>query len=179
MISLKIDRNLSQVMPLENDIYVVALPLPRMVIDGAYLELAGTLAELGDKGLLALGAQVSGRVFRSVCTANGKDPTTFLSAVHQRCTVVAPVSGEYVEKPLVLAVREGVIDVDDLEYLESFLVFSTAVSFCATKAAAVYLLNASRSMSSVSTTSLGTTEYIATLPTLITTDSSVTNTPNP
>lgn len=170
--NVKLERDLKVVIPLESGAICYSIPVSRQIFETNYMAFAKIWSAIQEQGLVATGASIAARMLRQLAVEQNLNVDPILGEIRRLCTIAIPTEHGYQQYPMDNAVRDRLIDEDDIAEIENLLVFSIAVSYLSTKAQAAKLLEWVRGMRKALTTSLTFTDFLASLQTSMQDDSS-------
>ena len=181
--AIKIDRRLNLVMPLtrsdDTEIFIHSTPISREVFEQHFLIISKTFAAIYSEGLsYVAGPRIANMVLKKLAVDSGTWDgvagvrNTLYNEIHRLTNVVLPIStGGWSTVPLYDAIRQELLDADDVSEVENALAFFTCASSMHTRAQLPAILR-STELWGMQTTSLNVTEYANSLPTSIQHESS-------
>jgi hypothetical protein len=173
---MQIDRKLNLVIPVERDsgetIYVHSMPLGREVFERYFLVISKAFATIYSEGLgFVAGPRVAAMLIRRVAEElkawDGPEGVQvgLVAEMRRLSNVLAPGARGWETIPLQEAVDKGFINADDASEVENAIAFFTVASCMHRRAELRDVLEGSSKLWGAHITSLGCTEYSASLPT--------------
>lgn len=175
MAEVKLERDLSIVFTLDSGAVVYSKPVARAVFEKNYLALAKIYSLILEQGLLRTGISIAARMLKDLEKAGEVDAGLLLANIHQRtqiATYAEPAKegtvGSYDQHMMANAIRDGLIDEDDVAEIENFMVFFIAASFLSgSKANAARIQQMALGIRKADRTSSNFTEFLNSLLTLM------------
>lgn len=176
---MRINKKLNLVVELEdgagNPYFVHAVPFSREAFEVNYLLFSQAFSKMIESGIqVTAGPRVAGMVLKDLATTQGNKEAydAIIAEIKRTSTVIKGGTDGFVGKNMSSAVAHGDIDEDDLAYIESTICFFilTSAMWRGEKLAAS--LAFMRGLWGVQTTFLSCTDYISSLRTSTTDESS-------
>jgi len=164
-----INRRLNFVIPLERGGYVHAEPVDRSVYEEFFMLFGQVYSSVYAQGLGTLaGPKVAGLMLKRLAKISAINIDPLRRDMLHKCRAYLPDDKEgYKEYMIENAVKEGVMDDEDMAQVEGFLAFFTALSFLASVKERTALLAQTNGLHGTVSTSLNSTEYTTSLVTLM------------
>jgi len=181
---MKINKALNLVIPIESDdggtIYVHSTSISRAVFEQFFVVISKAFSQIYNEGLgVTAGPRIAAMMVRKVAEDMGvKDDVEkgLINEMKRLTNVVAPGEHGWETLPLDEAVRTGRISADEMSEVENALAFFSLASAMHRKAEKEAILRGAVSLWGGQITSLNSTEWLASLPTLtVTAPSGVTS----
>ena len=173
---MKIDRKLNLVIPIDRDdgsrIYVHSTPISLAVFEAHYLVMAKTFAAIYNEGLgVTAGPRVAAMTMKKIAenlgvwAGEGGVESSLVNEMKRLTNVLAPGANGWETLPYGEAVKRGIIDEDEASEVENALAFFTIAYRLHRKTEREAILNGASRLWGGEISSLGFTEFKASLPT--------------
>ena len=173
---MKIDRKLNLVVPIDRDdgsrIYVHSTPISLAVFEAHYLVMAKTFAAIYNEGLgVTAGPRVAAMTMKKIAenlgvwTGESGVENSLVNEMKRLTNVLAPSTNGWETLPYGEAVKRSVIDEDEASEVENCLCFFTVAYRLHRKTEREAILNGASRLWGGEISSLGFTEFKASLPT--------------
>ena len=175
---MRIDEKLNFVMPIfgnddEIEAYVHSMPIGRDAFRANYMLLSVTFTALHNQGLSeATAPKISAMLLQDVAKQQNFDATPLLNEILRLSCLIKAGSSGWETIPLQESINRKLIDQDDADEVMGALVFFTLASWAPPKRIAKQIVAGAARLWAAQISSLQSTEWIASLPTLTATDNS-------
>lgn len=177
---MEIDKKtLNLVVPVSTDngtVYVHSCPVRREVFREHFLVLSKTLNQLYSEGVSRLtGPRIAALMLEKIAKDDGIWETvgdrigvkdSLMNEIRRLSNVILSTSEGWKTIPLMDAVKQGKLDIEDVEEAEGYIVFFTCISHIHKRKEVLAFLAPMAELWDTQSTSLNVTEYIDSLPTL-------------
>ena len=180
---MQIDKRLNLVVPVYQDgdkvLYVHSAPIRRETFERYFFVISKAFATIYQKGLGAMaGPRIAAMLLKKIAQEDGEwegplgVERGLFAEIHRLSNVIAPGDKGWEQIPFEEALRLKLIDDDDASEIENAICFFILASAMHRKTELTGVLEAVKGLWGAQTTSFNSTEYIASLPTLIPVESS-------